>query len=112
MSVFKFCSKVGDVVVHCEADCALGVDGVIVPLQVDAREEVTFPVLGDVVVFFESCLEVEGVAFADVLNAKVVNEQAEHNWAPGVAPEAGSDGALVVAVDFEALFEEGLSEGA
>ena len=37
VSVVEFDSEVGNVVFHCEADCAIGVYWVVLPLQVDAR---------------------------------------------------------------------------
>ena len=51
-------SKVGDVVVHGEAKSELGVNGVVVPLKINAGLQVSLPVLGDFVVFFEDLLEV------------------------------------------------------
>ena len=36
VGLVEFYSEVDNVVVHCKADCALGVHGVVVPLQVDA----------------------------------------------------------------------------
>ena len=69
----EFYSEVGDVVVHCKADCPLGMHGVVVPLQVDAVVKIALPVHCDVVVFFEDFFEVEGVSFANVLNTKVIN---------------------------------------
>ena len=51
-------SKVGNVVIHGEADRAIGVNGVVVPLKINARVEVSLPVLGEFVVFCEGLLEV------------------------------------------------------
>ena len=73
VSVVEFDSEVGNIVVHCKADCALGVHGVVVPLQVDAGVKIALPVHCDAVVFFKDCFEVEGVSFANVLNTKVIN---------------------------------------
>ena len=50
--VVEFDSEVGNVVVHCEADCAIGVHGVVVPLQVDSVVKISFPVYCDVILFF------------------------------------------------------------
>ena len=50
------------------------------------------------------------MSFANVINAKVVNNQANHYWAPSVSPEPRCEGALVVVVDFDALFYEGLCQ--
>ena len=73
VSVFEFESEVGNVVVHCEAYCAIGVDWVVVPLQVDAGVKIAFPVYSYVIVFFLDGFEVEGMLFSNVLNAKVIN---------------------------------------
>ena len=66
---------------------------------------------GDVVVFFEEGLEVEGVSFANVLNAEVVHEEAEYDGAPVVLPQTWGGGALVVVVLLEALPKECVGEG-
>ena len=50
---------------------------------------------------FEDSLEMESVALPDILDTKVTNKQEKHNGAPLMAPQAGSGGALVVAVLFE-----------
>ena len=65
--------EVCNVVVHCKADCAIGVNGVVVPLQVDAGVKIALPVHCAFVVFFEDCFEVKGVSFANVLNTRVIN---------------------------------------
>ena len=52
VSVVEFDSEIGNVFVHCKADCAIGVHGVAVPLQVDAGVKIAFPVYCDVIVFF------------------------------------------------------------
>ena len=51
-------SKVGNVVIHGEADCAFGVNGVVVSLKIKARVQASLPFLGDFVVFCEDLLEV------------------------------------------------------
>ena len=51
-------SKIGNVVIHGEADRALGVNGVVVPLKIYAGVQVSLPVLGDFIVFFEDLLVV------------------------------------------------------
>ena len=69
----KLYPEVGNVVVHSKAGCALGANGVVVPLQVDAGVKISLPVHCDVVVFFEDCFEVEGVSVANLLNTIVIN---------------------------------------
>ena len=63
-----------NVVVYCEIGCTFGVNVVVVPLKIYARVQVSLPVLGDVLVFSEDFLEMEGVTLAYVLNTKVVNQ--------------------------------------
>ena len=50
----------------------------------------------------EGVVKVVGVAFVDVFYAEVVNNEAEEDWAPLVAPEAWDGGTLVVACIVEA----------
>ena len=52
ISVVEFDSQVVNVVVHCEADCAIGVYCVVVPLQIDAGVKIAFPAYSYVMVFF------------------------------------------------------------
>ena len=54
--------------------------------------------------FGESLLDVYGVLFANVINSKVVNDQAKHDWAPSFPQEPRCEGALLVVVDLEAFF--------
>ena len=69
----EFYSGVGNVFVHCETDCAIGVYWVVVPLQVDARVKIAFPVYSYVIVFFWDGFEVGGMSFPNLLNSKVIN---------------------------------------
>ena len=103
VDVVVFHSKVCNVVIHGEADRALGVNGVVVTLQINAGVKVALPVLSEFIVFGESLLEVYGVSFSHVINAKAVNEQAKYYWAPSVSPDPRCEGALVVVVNLEAL---------
>ena len=65
----KLDAKVGDVVLHCEVEVSLG----MVPFKVNAREQVSLPVLSYSIVLFKGSPEVKGMTLADILNAKVVN---------------------------------------
>ena len=58
VGVVVFHSKVCNLVIHGEADCALGVNGVVVPLKINAGVQVSLTVLGDFVVFCEGLFEV------------------------------------------------------
>ena len=98
-----FHSKVFNVVIHGEANRALGVNGVVVPLKTNSGVKVSLSVISEFILFGESLLEVYGMSFANVINTKVVNDQAKHDWSPSVSPEPRCEGALVVVVNLEAL---------
>ena len=104
VGVVLFHSKVCNVVIHGEADHALGVNGVVVPLQINTGLKVSLPVFIEFTVFCERLFEVYGVSFANVLNAKVVNDQERHYWGSSVSPEPSCEGALILVVNLEALF--------
>ena len=104
VGVVVFHSKVCNIVIHGKADRALGLNGVLLPLKINTRVKVPLPVLSEFIVLGESLLEVHGVSFANVLNAKVINKQAKNYWAPSVSPETMCEGALVVVLNLEALF--------
>ena len=104
VGVVVFKSKVYNVVIHGEAERALGVNGVVVPLQINSGVKVALPVLSEFIVFGNSLLEVYCVSFTNVINSRVVNEQAKHDWAPSVSPDTRCEGALIVVVNLEALF--------
>ena len=89
--MIKFDSEICNVIFHGETT---GADGTcVVPFEVNAGVQVSLPVFCDFVVLLKDTFQMEGVAFAHVLDAKVVNEQAKHNRTPFVAPEAGGGGA-------------------
>ena len=87
-------AQVGNVVIRGEATSALGV----VPLENDAGVQITLPVLGDIIVFFEGISKVVVMAVAYIFNTKVLDNEAEEDRAPFVAPKTGIGGALVVSV--------------
>ena len=66
--VAPFEEEVLDVVLYVNTAGAFG----IVPVEVDARETGSGPVLGDIVVLKEDVAKVVGVAFSKVFDAKVV----------------------------------------
>ena len=61
-----------------------------VPLDVDAHDLVA-PYVGlDLVVFFQEREEMVEMLYANVLNAKVVNDEAKLDWTPLVLPKSRS----------------------
>ena len=91
-----------NVVIHGEATGAHGV----VPDQVNAGIEVALPVLGEVVVLFDDVTKVVGMLDANIFDAKVVDDESEHDGSPFEPPEAGGGIKLVVSCRVEAFFEE------
>ena len=61
-----------------------------VPLDVDARNLVASHVGLDLVVFFQEREEMVEMLYANVLNAKVVNDEAKLDWTPLVMPKSRS----------------------
>ena len=100
--VVKLDAEVFDVVVHCEAEGAIDV----VPIKVDAIVQVSFPVFSYLVVLLQDCFEVDGLALANVLVAKIFDDKSEDDGSPLMAPEARGDGTLVIAMLLEALLKE------
>ena len=97
-----FEKEVFDVILDGQAKGAFGV----VPGEIDAGKLGAGPVLGDLIMLEEDIAKVIGVAFFDVFYAKVVNDKAEEDWAPLVAPEAWGGWTLVVTRLVESFFEE------
>ena len=87
-------TEVDNVVIHGKAICEMSV----IPFEIDSSVQISFPVFSDVVVLFEVISKVVGMAVADIFNTKVVNDEAEEDRAPFVAPKGGSSGALVVSM--------------
>jgi hypothetical protein len=71
-----------DVAVHGETARALGV----VPREVDAGVFLALPVFRDCVVLLKDGTEVQSVAFSDVFDAKVIDDEGECDGAPPVTP--------------------------
>ena len=74
-------AEVCDVVFHCEAAGEIDV----VPLKVDSGVKVSFTVFTDLVVLFQNCYEVGGVALANVFDAEIFGDKSEDDGAPLVA---------------------------
>ena len=91
-----------NVVIHGEATGAYGV----IPGQVNASIEVAQPVLCEVVVLFDDVTKVVGMLDANILDAKVIDDEDEHDGLPFVSPEARGGIELVVSCLVEAFLEE------
>ena len=100
--VAPFKKEVFNVIIDGQATGAFGV----VPGEINAGELGAGPVLGDFIMIEEDVAKVIGVAFFGVFYAEFVDDKAEEDWAPLVAPEAWGGGTLVVTRLVEAFFKE------
>ena len=91
-----------DVILHGEAASVV----LVIPFEVDASEFVAILIFSDGVMLLENVVEVKGVAFTNIFDAKVINDEEKHDGTPLVAPEARSSKILVLTVLVEALGEE------
>ena len=101
-------AEVGNVVIHGKVTGAMGV----VPFEIDNSLQTSLPVFSYVIVLFEGISKVMGMAVAGIFSTKVVDNDAEEDRAPFVAPKTGSGAVLVVSVLGYALFEELVSKDA
>ena len=62
--------------------------------------------------FSEDLFKVKGVEFTNISNAKIINNQEKCNRTPFVAPEARSEGKLVVVMGVDTFIEKSVGEGA
>ena len=51
------------------------------PVEIEATVEFSFPVNGDFVIVFDSIDEMEGIVFAKIFNAEIVNTKCEGSLA-------------------------------
>ena len=92
-----FLDKVGDREIN-------GAAGVI-PVEVQTTEQIAAPVDGDVIMFLERIDEVLRMVFTGVLDAEVINDEVEHDWASDVLEEAGCVACGKVAVSGKVFLE-------
>ena len=79
----------------------------IVPFEVDTAEAFAFPVDVNLLIMVAEALDqMVGMLFANVFDAKVINDKAEADWVPLVAPKARSvsyGGVTIVAQEVDEL---------
>ena len=85
VSVGKAGKSSGNIAGHGELNSASN----IVPVKVETTELVAGPVDGDVIVFGEHRQEVVSIVLANILDAKVVDNEGKHDGFGGVAEQAG-----------------------
>ena len=84
--------ELANVVCHGEVARSL----VVVSFEVDARKISPIPVFCDGVTFLEGVTQMFGVSFTNILNDKIVDDEAECDGTPFVAPQTRCGEALVV----------------
>ena len=70
---------------HGEVDLV----ALIIPVEVNAKVAISFPIMVDGVMLLEDSHEVLRMLFANIFYSKVVNAKSEADWASGVCPETG-----------------------
>ena len=58
----------------------------IVPFKTNTTVQAASPIFGDSVVLFNRVHEVFGMFTADVLDAKVIHDECEHDWTKLMSP--------------------------
>ena len=88
-----------DVIIHCEANLAIGHVEALIPGEVDDHELFPFPVLCySSIEWLDNTKGVLSVALTNRLDAKVVNNDDKLEWAPLVAQEVRGDGGFILAM--------------
>jgi hypothetical protein len=77
----------------------------VVPIHVYPNVACSGPINGADIVFIENLGKMDGVFFADIFYAKVVDTEGEGDGAPIMSPEARCGRALMVAMFVESFFE-------
>ena len=78
--------QVRDIVFYGEAACSINMAFGVVLLEVNASKLGTFPVLRDLVVFLEYFTEMVSMAFTNVLDTEIINDEATLYGPPQVLP--------------------------
>ena len=73
LRVTKFDNQVGNVDFNCEVESEF----VIVPCEVYAYIKISFPIIGDALIFIEDIAEMMVMLFTQVFNAKVVYNESK-----------------------------------
>ena len=91
----KFVEGLLDVAGHTEVACAIG----IIPVELDATEAFAGPVDFNIFIMVAEALdEMVGMFFANVFDAKIVDDKAEGDQLPLVVPESGCVGNRGIAI--------------
>ncbi len=83
---------------------------VVVPIQFYSNVLFACPITHKFVVFFKCVLEMLYMFFANVFDAKVINNQCELYWSCLVFPKARYQLALLVSVFVETFFKEFIAQ--
>jgi hypothetical protein len=78
----------------------------VIPIQFDAAVEIARPILGEYIFGFDRHNEMVNVLLLLIVNAKIIDNQGEHEWLRCVFPEARSIFAFVIALWGKMLLQE------
>ena len=80
--------------------------GVIIPIKGQSEVAIAFPVLCNVIVFFDAFNEMVRMLLTNVIYSKIVHDECETDRPPFMCPETRCNLALVIAMGVEAWFKE------
>ena len=80
--------------------------GVIIPIKGESKVALAFPILYDVIIFFDKFDEVVIMLLTNILYPKIVHNKCETDRPPFMCPQTGCNIDLVVAMGIEACFKK------
>jgi hypothetical protein len=78
----------------------------VIPVECDAKVSISGPIFFNVVVLFQRVDQVLNVFFANVFNAKIINNKCEADWSLLMSPVPWCEFALFVSCFEKLLFKE------
>ena len=78
----------------------------VIPIEGNADVSITVPFCSNALIVFQRRLEMEGMFFANIFHAEIVDDEGELYWSPFVLPKAWHQLALVVTAFVEALLKQ------
>ena len=84
----------------------MNAEGVIIPIKIESKVALAFPILCDVIIVFAAFYGVVGMLLTNIIYSKIVNNEREKDRPPLMCPETRCNLAVMVAMGMEACFKE------
>ena len=97
---------VRNIIWHEEVNAA----GVIIPIKCESEVALVFPILCDIIMFFDAFYEVVRMLLTNILYSKIIHNERETDRPPFMCPQTRCNLALMVAMGIEAYFKECLGK--